>query len=142
MLIPLSWLKDYVLLTEDEEKIAEKLLLSGTKVEEITVSINQDIDQQRESFVEITQSIETIAEATKESALNVQEAATGISEITRSAAEGSTTDSIGQFEGRSGVESLEQLYTHSTCFSTDLSVSLGHFSALIGFLSESFHSAK
>ena len=36
MLVPLSWLKDFVTLTEDEEKIAEKLLLSGTKVEEIT----------------------------------------------------------------------------------------------------------
>lgn len=35
MLVPLSWLKEIVKLTEKTETIAERLLLSGTKVEEI-----------------------------------------------------------------------------------------------------------
>lgn len=35
MLAPLSWLKEYVSIKEPAEKLAEKLLLSGTKVEKI-----------------------------------------------------------------------------------------------------------
>ncbi|MEX0616769.1 MAG: phenylalanine--tRNA ligase subunit beta [Candidatus Woykebacteria bacterium] len=35
MLVPLSWLKDYVNLEENSEELAEKLVFSGTKIEEI-----------------------------------------------------------------------------------------------------------
>ena len=35
MLVPISWLKDYVEINETDEKLAETLLLSGTKVERI-----------------------------------------------------------------------------------------------------------
>src|SRR3990172_2157130 len=35
MLVPISWLKDYVNIGDDTDKLAERLLLSGTKVEGI-----------------------------------------------------------------------------------------------------------
>jgi len=35
MLVPFSWLKEYVAIDEEAEEVAEKLLLSGTKVEKI-----------------------------------------------------------------------------------------------------------
>ncbi|MDP2671404.1 MAG: phenylalanine--tRNA ligase subunit beta [bacterium] len=77
MLAPLSWLKEYTKITTSPEKLAEKLLLSGTKVEEIQKAngetvFNLEITSNRPDTLSIYGVAREIAVVTKQDLLALE----------------------------------------------------------------------